>query len=227
MNDVCSQSGLASLDIDTVTAQLKAQGAITLTLADLGILLGDICQVRSIAASPALPSHDWDIAHHGVEVSGAEMLLHCPQVYQLGVHPQLMAIAYDYFGRDVILHDVTYRIDHSTPKQLGVRRWHRDREAPTMLKVMIYLHDVDAEGGGFEYIPKPKTPWMGWFRLFPQSDRYTNQTMQRLVPPHHWVRCTGQAGTVIVADVAAVYHHGTNPKHQREIVTFTYLPRGG
>ncbi len=211
-------------NIGMITTQLKEQGATTLTLADLGISLDEVCQVRSMSAVPAMPTHDWDIAHHGLEVSGAELLLYCPTVYQIGVHPHLMAIARDYFGKGVILHDVTYRIDHATPQQLGVRRWHRDREAATMLKVMVYLHDVNAEGGGFEYIPKPKTPWMGWFRLFPERNRYTNRTMQRLVHPRHWVCCIGEAGTIIVADVAAVYHHGTNPQQTREIVTFTYLP---
>ena len=189
----------------------------------------DLCclkQAREARPADRRPTSKWDVRHHSHELTGIEILEQVPNIYRMGANQALIGAAKCYFGREPILFDVTYRRDFCTDGQLGVRQWHRDHEADAIFKAIVYLTDVGAEDGGFEYVPRGYTPWNILFRTFPSRWRYSDRAMRRLVPRSQWRKCTGLAGTVVLADTAAIYHHGTNPTREREVVTFSYVPIG-
>jgi hypothetical protein len=205
-------------------AELRREGAAVCGLSDLDLTLSQFEPVRRLPGARPAPKHDWDVANHGHEISGAEILRKVPEVYRLGAKPELLRLAEEYLQDQPILYDVTFRRDFCSSRQLGVRRWHRDREARSLFKLIVYLTDVGDEDGAFEFVPKPHTPWRLWFRLFPMEWRYTDRAMQFVVRAENWRRVTGSAGTAILTDTAAVYHHCAKARDSREAVTYTYVP---
>ncbi|THH38552.1 hypothetical protein E4Z66_02995 [Aliishimia ponticola] len=194
----------------------------------LGLDLSNLRAIRELEFEEKTPENDWDTAHHSQEMTGRQVLLEAPQIYQMGVGRQLMDVAEQYFGSPAILLDVTYRIDRNVKgDQRGVRRWHRDGESKSMLRAIVYLEAVGTSDGPFECLPKTRVPLRLLLRLLPRHLRHTDTGVGLFVRKSRWQKCTGPAGTVVLVDPAALYHHGTNPKAHREVVTFTYIPVGG
>ncbi|MBV1858327.1 MAG: hypothetical protein KUG77_07935 [Nannocystaceae bacterium] len=211
---------------EALLSQLRTRGVALCSSEDLGLDLGTLQTVYGKASSQGGANGQWDTRNHSTEMPGTELLDKFPDVYRLGAQPALVHIASEYFGRQPILYDVTYRRDHNVQEQRGIRQWHRDREADRVFKALVYLNDVGSDGGGFQYVERDRTPWRGWFRLFPQPWRFSDRAMSMLVPDEHWDTCSGVAGTVVLVDAAALYHHGTNPAKHRDVVTFSYVPLG-
>lgn len=88
--------------------------------------------------------------------------------------------------------------------------WHRDHEDRLILKLFIYLEDVDADGGPFSYArgthPKGNPPDVEWFDESGVR-RTTDEQMARSVPRDRWFSAVGKAGTLIFADTRG-YHKG-------------------
>ena len=205
-------------------SELRAFGVSGCHIDDLGMSLDQLQQGRRVRRNEQLPANEWDVRNHSYEAKGVEILDQVPELYRMGTNPILLNTAEAYFEREPILFDVTYRCDFPSQGQLGVRRWHRDREADTMFKAIVYLSDVGPDDGGFEYIPRGDTPWRPLFWVFPSAWRHSDRAMRKLVSARKWHKYIGVAGSVVLTDTAAVYHHGTNPVVTREVVTFTYVP---
>lgn len=100
------------------------------------------------------------------------------------------------------------------------QRWHRDPEERALLKMFIYLNDVDAESGPFTYIKESQRGGK-YGALFPQkpprSSYPDEQILMRTVRAEDMMECTGQAGTVVFADTAG-FHRGGFAKSKRRIM---------
>lgn len=90
--------------------------------------------------------------------------------------------------------------------------WHFDREDNYILKVFLYLDDVDDGSGPLTYAPgthkkgkhhsiKPNHFMEGGVR------RTTDAQMKEVFPEEKWVRATGKKGTIVFADTRG-YHKG-------------------
>lgn len=106
-----------------------------------------------------------------------------------------------------------------------VRRWHLDHEDRRILKVIVYLNDVDAETGPFGYIHRSHSAAILGSRG--RSVRgVTDAEMQGVVPSREWTQVTGPRMTAIVVDTGQVFHRVFPPATaERYSVTFAYSSR--
>jgi len=128
-----------------------------------------------------------------------------PEIFFLGLSKRLLDIVEAYLELPAAYHGVVIRRSLADGLECGPRLWHKDDEDFHVVRVVIYLNDVDVGGGPFEYIPRPykvskkAMESIGW--------KTTTENMQKIVPQEVVRQCYGKAGTVIICDAANTYHH--------------------
>jgi len=105
------------------------------------------------------------------------------------------------------------------------QRWHRDFNDRHLLKVFIYLVDVDEGAGPFEYVPRSAPggalgqlwPWRPMGQCYPpQADFGTR------IAPEQIRTFTGQKGTMIFCNTSGFHRGGYATATPRVLATFTY-----
>ncbi|MEL6468422.1 MAG: 2OG-Fe(II) oxygenase [Cyanobacteria bacterium J06623_4] len=144
-----------------------------------------------------------------------------PAIHLWGLQDRILDILENYYGAPMSCIGVNMRRDIADGQQKGTKLWHIDGEDRKVMKVAVYLNDVDDEGGPFEYIPLEDSPS---YRDFPSSSIY-DENMEKVVPRSKWVACTGVKGTVIFADNARLFHHGRTPLRDRYTIFYAYAYR--
>ena len=143
------------------------------------------------------------------------------------LHPDLLAIANGYLGMlaKMRYYNVWYTAASSSrPRESQL--WHYDREDNYILKVFLYLDDVDQGTGPFTYAPgthrkgklrsaNPEFAIEGGVR------RTTDEQMSAVIPESEWIRGTGKKGTIIFADTRG-YHKGGEAR-TRDRLMFTCM----
>ncbi|MGX5653835.1 hypothetical protein ACWKWC_03595 [Geodermatophilus nigrescens] len=148
-----------------------------------------------------------------------------PGVWQWGLQHELLDLVEAHLGLPVRYHGADLRREDATARTIGVRQWHRDQEDHRMFKVLVWLNDVDLDGGPFEYVSRRHTD-----RLV-RSLRYvtgfvSDEAMRAQVPESQWRQATGPRWTAVVADTRAVFHRAMPPRREdRYSVTFSYTSR--
>lgn len=141
---------------------------------------------------------------------------------------RILQIIESYLGLPAALEEVQIRWDFSNNSQAQTLLWHRDGNCRKIIKVFIYPRDILESQGPFEYIPKQSVRskrlrlriyWRVWQTKFRGLD---NESMRQLVPESHWKLCPVSAGTVIIATVQEIYHHGTTRKCDRPALFYIY-----
>ncbi|MBV9522971.1 MAG: 2OG-Fe(II) oxygenase, partial [Alphaproteobacteria bacterium] len=129
-----------------LTRRLKREGAVVSSLAELAIPQ----TARMLAAADALQR---DIADRkpskggfGVQAMAAEVDRY-PELIGWGLDERLLAIAENYIGLKVAYRGLTVRRDLAGGEKIETRLLHRDNEDNRILKIIVYLNDVDARGG--------------------------------------------------------------------------------
>jgi hypothetical protein len=107
-----------------------------------------------------------------------------------------------------------YNVWHTFPTQTEAREsqlWHRDREDFLIVKVFLYLSDVDEGAGPFTYArgthPKGNPRKEAAYSLEGNVKRSTDAQMAAVVPAERWFHGVGPKGTIIFADTRG-YHRG-------------------
>lgn len=123
-----------------------------------------------------------------------------------------------YLGADL-------RCERATGEAIGVRQWHRDIEDYRMLKLLVWLNDVDDQGGPFEFIDRTRTAELT--RSLRYVSGYVNdEAVDRLVPSSEWRRAIGPMWTCVVADPRNVFHRAMPPtRDDRYSLTFSFTSR--
>ena len=203
--------------------ELQLAGAVRTSLAGLGLsglgavmgALDGLVNVLARADSAA-----------GTTVKAAPKdLLADLSLWHFGVNEGLLALVENYIGLPVrYCGAAVYRgVAHS--KLLDTREWHRDVEDRRMVKLLVWLNDVGAEGGALRYVSKPRTK-EAVRQLRYVSGRLTDASMRAAVPPHEWIRATGPRWTAVFVDPAQVLHRaGPAEARDRYSVTFTWTSR--
>mgnify|MGYP001560507948 CR=1 FL=1 len=116
------------------------------------------------------------------------------------------------------------------PIPLGSRafasqQWHRDPEDKRMVKVFLYLNDVDEGAGPFTYL-KYSHDGGKWRHLFPQEPPRGSPPMPSnvddFIPKEDRVVCTGKAGTIIFCDTSGLHKGGYVTRNNRIMYTSVY-----
>jgi hypothetical protein len=129
-----------------------------------------------------------------------------PVLFTWGLEDRLLNIAEAYLGLPPAYDGMAVVYSVADGKEEATRRWHRDREDRRMVRIAIYLNDVDVGGGPFEL------------------DRRGRDALQADDPAA--IRtCPGPAGTVIFADTARCLHRGRPAVRDRMAIFYSYFSR--
>ncbi len=149
-----------------------------------------------------------------VELLGSEVEFDAESVFaRFALQETFLNIANAYFG---MLVKLRYYNVWQTFATVGAAResqlWHFDREDNYILKLFLYLKDVDEGAGPFTYAPKTHRKGGLWgkqpeFSLEQNVMRSNDEQMSAVVPKENWVKGTGKKGTIIFADTRG-FHKG-------------------
>jgi len=162
-----------------------------------------------------------------VELLGARPVLDPSSVYaRFALQKPILQIANAYFGMYTWLR--YYNVWHTFATQSPARQsqlWHYDREDYFILKIFVYLSDVDDGAGPFTYAAgshhKGKSRREPPYFLEGHIRRSTDQQMAEAVPPGRWIKGVGPKGTIIFADTRG-YHKGGLAR-ERDRIMYTCL----
>ncbi len=149
-------------------------------------------------------------------------LMDFPNVYMWGLDERLLNLIENYVGLPIRYHGADLRREVADGKTNDVRQWHVDAEDRRMFKIIIYLNDVQAGGGPFQYLPRAETQ-EAVRRLRYGSGFVSDEAMGWTVPRSRWVECLGSSHTAIVADTCKIFHRAQPPrKADRLSITFSW-----
>ncbi len=139
------------------------------------------------------------------------------------LEPKLLDLIENYIGLPLLYQGFAMRRSIADGRHSGVRRWHIDWEDRRMIKIIIYLNDVAAGGGPYEYIRQETTAkaieTLNYYNLGYLSD----EEMQKAVPRQEWTACLAPRGSVVITDPSSVFHRAQPPTvEERFSITFCY-----
>jgi hypothetical protein len=159
---------------------------------------------------------------HTLSATAQQLMTH-REIFDWGISDRLLTIVEQYLGLPAAYDGVSVYYSVANGKIAGPRRWHRDREDWRMVKVAIYLTDVDSEGGPFECV----MPYVNeqLLRCGPKYRRFSHLHEQNIsLKDDGFTSCIGKSGTVIFVDTAIYYHHGKPPiTKDRAAIFFSYF----
>jgi hypothetical protein len=200
------------------------------TLRDSGIApVGGVLSLTQIdealsylAAAPVARGSSDPVTVNTQGVASAEYdlptILACPHLLSAMNHPGLLQIASGFFGCKPTLSGVGLRWSFPSGQSASiVQQFHRDTEDWRILRVFVYLTDVNHESGPHQFVQEShKTA--GRLRLRPYTDQHVDQQFGR----DKVVTITGPKGTSFMADMWGV-HRGIRPAERpRLLFNFTY-----
>jgi hypothetical protein len=147
------------------------------------------------------------------------------RVWQWGLNGELLDLVEAYLGLPARYYGADLRVERATARAVGVRQWHRDVEDHRMFKILVWLNDVDLDGGPFEYVSRRYTPQLtsdlGYVTGF-----VDDAALERVVPREEWRQGTGPQWTAVLSDTRAVFHRAMPPvARDRYSVTFSFTSR--
>ncbi|MEE4453624.1 hypothetical protein [Novosphingobium resinovorum] len=132
-----------------------------------------------------------------------------PRIFHWGLEDRLLDIAERYIGLPAAYDGVAINYTVADGREISTRKWHRDWEDRRMLKVAVYLHDVDTGGGPFECIARQDTVQSdreGYNYDLADDDALARRLGEDFA--RDVVSCTGPRGTVVFCDTARFFHRG-------------------
>jgi hypothetical protein len=161
-----------------------------------------------LAAQPVEGIHFRDVHDDG-------RLLAEPEPYLFVLSEPLLDLAERYMGLPVRYFGVDVKREIANGLLEGTRHFHTDPEDENVLKIIVYLNDVDAGTGPFVCLNAPDSAKVG---------RARGAELERIVPPANWVTCLGPRLTANVCDTARCLHRASPPlTTDRYSITFSYV----
>jgi hypothetical protein len=152
---------------------------------------------------------------HFRDVPDDERLLADSEPYLFALSEPLLDLAERYMGLPVRHFGVAVKREIANGELVGTRHFHTDPEDENVLKIIVYLNDVDAGTGPFQCLSAPDSAKVG---------RARGAELERIVPPSNWVTCLGPRLTANICDTARCLHRASPPlTTDRYSITFSYL----
>lgn len=213
---------LTEQDAQLVDA-IRHEGALIVDFESLGIP----GTTRLLAAGRSLIPELLDYSLNGDSTASMppERLIAHPVIYRFGLEERLLDIAESYIGLPPMYLGVEFKRERADRRAIDVRQWHRDVEDRRMLKIILYLNDVSATGGPFQYVRKDASD-RAVAALRYRSGYVSDEAMHTVVPRREWRTCTGNRGSAVLSDTCRIFHRATPPISQdRFSLTFSYSSR--
>ena len=156
-----------------------------------------------------------------VEIS-LEDLAANPALYKWGLTDENLDLAEYHIGLPTQYMGVGVKRERADGVAADFRQWHIDIEDRRMLKIIVYLDDVDEGCGPFEYVNPQWTDHA--VRTLPYISGFVpDSAMARVVPTQEWIRATGPRLSAIFVDTSRVFHRAKPPTTtDRYSMTFSY-----
>lgn len=215
---------ISTNDLDLVE-KIKQEGVVITSLENLGIASSpNLLQAAKklmpeIAQSTSIDNNQF-VIH-----ASSEQIMKYPEIFLWGLEQRLLNIVENYLGVPVAYHGAYFRRDIANKVEKVSRLWHIDKDARKLLKIIVYLNDINEDKGPFQYIPQPLSLKIANYLKY-TSGYITDQTMQEVTSLGDYKSCTGSAGTVIFAGTGDIFHRGKIPvTEDRFAIFFDYTPR--
>ena len=164
---------------------------------------------------------------HTIQATSDHLMAH-PAIFRWGLADWILKLVECYLGLPVGYDGFSFYYSVADGRVDGPRQWHRDREDRRMLKVALYVSDVDDQGGPFQTIPPEVSRLVGDPQRFNYQPLTESEVVSRLpsstaLQP---ITCEGPAGTIFLADTAQYFHRGKPPiTADRSAIFFSYFAR--
>jgi Phytanoyl-CoA dioxygenase (PhyH) len=166
---------------------------------------------------------------YSIELLGSKVEFDFQNAFtKLALHETLLNIANAYLGMYAKLR--YYNLWFTFPTKTSAREsqlWHFDREDNYILKVFVYLKDVDEGAGPFTYAPG--THRKGKFNSINPKNfneegvlRTTDEQMNEVFPEKNWFKAIGKKGSIIFADTRGFHKGGEARENERLVFTSMY-----
>ena len=109
--------------------------------------------------------------------------------------------------------------------RVASQNWHFDFDDKHLLKAFLYLTDVDADTGPFEYVPgsQPGGPYHSVRPWAPMGyGRVSDEDVAKAVPPEAIATFTAPRGTLIFCNTSGLHRGGFATGKARVLATATY-----
>ncbi|MEH1949195.1 MAG: phytanoyl-CoA dioxygenase [Nostoc sp.] len=206
---------------------LKKDGVCVTTLADLGLTSSS--ELLKAAYQQLSQMENPNNDHLDEKLPQIYTVTGLPEFYAWAMEKRLLNLIENYIGLPIAFHGVHLRKDFPSKHQFGTLLWHSDAEDRRIIKIFIYLNDVEEKTGPFEYIPRSLTSLFSWnyIRLFYKLWKsgymgIDDEEVKPVIPKSAWKSCPGPAGTVILVDTKNALHHGTVRTEERSTLFFCY-----
>ncbi len=205
--------------------KLRTEGVAMTSLEALSIPSTEQMLQAAKTLMPKIPRSISENKNEFVVHATPQQILEHQEIFLWGLEQRLINIIENYVGLPVAYHGAYFRRDIVNKVQIKSRLWHIDPEDRKVLKIIIYLNDIDDNIGPFEYIPQCFTSKLT------SSLKYTHgyvqdKTMEKVISPSHFKSCTGIAGTVFLAATGSIFHRGKVPlSSDRYTIFFDYTSR--
>jgi len=202
---------LSRLDM-SIVAGLETRGVHITSLAELDLPGTDALwsSATDVADTYSLRAKKGEFAgDYTVQVGAGDMMRH-PQIVRWSLNDRILDIVETYLGLPAAYDTLNFFYTVADGRQVAARRWHRDLEDRRMVKVIVYLHDVDEDGGPLEILHRsfPGSNALDGANFPVLTQEMLEDRMGGMLERGDVTTCTGKAGTVIFADVASRYHRG-------------------
>jgi hypothetical protein len=209
----------------SLVEKIKHEGVVVTSLAELGIISSSAIFLAAKRLMPKIPNTVEDNKNDFSVHATPQQLIEYPEIFWWGLEQRLLNIVENYLGLPVAYNGVHFRRDIANEVQQKSRLWHINKEDRKTLKIIVYLNDVDENGGPFQYITQPLTSMVASSLKY-NSGYIQDHVMQRAISSSYWKSCTGTAGTVIFAGTASMFHRGKVPvTSDRFALFFDYTSR--
>jgi hypothetical protein len=153
-----------------------------------------------------------------IELLGSELTFDPESIFaRFALQETFLNIANAYFGMFAKLRYYNVWYTFATESEARESQlWHFDREDNYILKIFLYLKDVDEGTGPFTYAPEThrkgsRRNLQPEYFLEKNVRRTTDEQMNAVVPKENWIRAVGKKGTIVFADTRG-YHKGGEAK---------------
>jgi hypothetical protein len=166
-----------------------------------------------------------DTTEHFYDVSDDELIGE-PEPYLFGLSTPLLDLAEHYMGLPVRYLGVSVKREIADGRCVGTRNFHQDPEDENVLKIIVYLSDVDYASGPFQCLnASDSADVMNTGRFLRPSYR-SIEDIERIVPREHWFIGLGPRLTANISDTARCLHRASPPvARDRYSMTFSYLSK--
>jgi hypothetical protein len=212
-----------------ISSALRETGVYQTSLADLGLDGSEavFTAARELAAAHAGAAAQFARKGKSFIIVPPERLMETPAIFEFGLSDRMLDIVEDYLGLPAAYDGISINYTMPDGRESATALWHRDWEDRRMVKVAIYLTDIDARSGPFQLVSRvderqgDDTGFRYKLANSAELEALFDDDIKGDI-----ASCEGDAGSVIFADTARFFHRSKpNVGRDRVVLFYSYFAR--